>query len=162
MRRLGLDEKLAFETCTTLVKELINNEQNYRIDSKSLISLSKLYHMLLNFPKRVFEGTILLSVSKKNDIGEVNYSELEVGCDCFLLLDGGTVYTSGVGFDSYIGFFYTSDCDETDLDFKEQLFNWKSNFLSLISMDRPNLVVDDDAAIAEGYEEDSISEDLEE
>ncbi|WKZ68105.1 MAG: hypothetical protein QY331_09075 [Melioribacteraceae bacterium] len=132
-----------------LLNDLITHHTQYKISSKDLISLTKAYHAIKQYPEEVIVGDIDISTSLRWEDGSLDFTSLLITESRFELMKGGSVYTPGVGSDSFTSFMYSSEVEYDNIGFLEQLDVWEESFYSHIDEDKPSIKIEDLAELKE-------------
>ncbi len=144
------DEQFAvIDVLLRLIDDLMAHHTQYKISSKNLISLAKAYHAVKKYPKEVIIGYIDISTSLRWEDGSLDYTSLLIGESWFELMKGGSIYTPGVGSDSFTSFMYSSEVKYDGIGFLEQLDVWEESFYANIDEEKASIKIEDLAELIE-------------
>ncbi len=141
-------DEAAIETCVFVVKDLIRNFDEYKLNTENLNSLSKALYTLQNYPENKMDGCIDISASSRWDGGGLDYCSFTVAGDYIEISAGGITYNNGTANDSYSEQVYSSAMPGFKSNLPSALKCWLESFYLHIKDNGPKAIYINDMAIA--------------
>lgn len=134
------EDFIALHTCNEVIDHLLSNIEKFGYSKEQSAAIEKVKSMLNNPGEELLNPIIISSVYRLND--EMRYYSFTI-MEGFLQIDsGGSVYTEGVGSDSYSDDIYCSSDNNDDSTYLK-LENWKEGFYYNLGENGEGLQIED-------------------
>ncbi len=150
MKKISYDDQFVISKCKELLKSIITKYLRYDIPPVGIVGLTKALYAISNYPQKVIDGYIDITVSIRGD-GGMDYCSIMIASNKIELSTGGSVYNEGVGSDSFSDLFYsTSVSSEHDVEL--EIYNWIDIFNSYLDDTDGKLSIEDEAVFIDEEE----------
>lgn len=132
---------IALQTCNEVVDHLIENKEKYGFKPDQLASIEKVKSVLNTPGEELLNHITISSIYSLND--ETRYYSFTIMEGFLQIESGGSVYTEGVGSDSYYEEIYCSN-QGNDISII-MLDNWKEGFYYNLGENGEGLRIEDES-----------------
>ncbi len=123
--------------CISILGELLANFKKYNISFLELRKISNALFVLSKYPEEICNGSIEICASTRSN-ERMDFAQIDILTDYFELSLGGSIYTEGIGSDTFSKTIYSSTNG-----FEGNIAEWRDSF----NFHKHNLHIIDDSNI---------------